>query len=99
VNRAPCIAPDEGYLLFSSDRTGAGDIYLSRRLADGRWTEPVSLGEPVNSPRDETFPGLSPDGKYLFFARDTPGRKHDVYWVDAATLSALHSSPSPEKPK
>jgi hypothetical protein len=27
----------------------------------------------------------------LFFARDTPGRKHDVYWVDAATVPALRS--------
>jgi hypothetical protein len=95
LNWAPFIAPDEGYLLFSSNRrdpdNDPGDIYISRRLADGRWADPVSLGEPVNTPRQEVFPGLSPDGKYLFFARDTPGRGNDIYWVDAATIPALRS--------
>ena len=94
LNWAPFIAPDESYLLFSSNRTGSldeyGDIYLSRRHADGSWTEPVSLGEQVNTPQQEVFPGLSPDGKYLFFCRYTPGRKNDVYWVSTAAVSALH---------
>lgn len=93
LNWAPFIAPDESYLLFSSNRTGAldkyGDIYISRRQADGSWTEPLSLGAPVNTSQQEVFPGMSPDGKYLFFCRYTPGRKNDVYWVDAATIPAL----------
>ena len=94
LNWAPFIAPDESYLLFSSNRTGSldeyGDLYISRRQPDGSWTDPVALGEPVNSPMQEVFPGLSPDGKYLFFCRYTPGRKNDVYWVDAASIPALH---------
>ncbi len=94
LNWAPFIAPDESYLLFSSNRrdpdNDPGDIYISR-LADSSWTDPVSLGEPVNTPRQEVFPGLSPDGNYLFFARDTPGRGNDVYWVDAASIPALRS--------
>jgi hypothetical protein len=98
LNWAPFITPDEGYLLFSSNRAGSldeyGDIYVSRRLADGSWTDPISLGEPVNTPQQEVFPGLSPDGKYLFFCRYTPGRKNEVYWVDAATIPALQSSPN-----
>jgi hypothetical protein len=98
LNWAPFVAPDESYLLFSSNRTGGlddiGDLYISRRLADGTWTEPVSLGEPVNTPRQEVFPGLSPDGKYLFFCRDTPGHDNDVYWVDAVTLPALRPAPT-----
>jgi hypothetical protein len=100
LNWAPFIAPDETFLLFSSNRTGArdayGDIYISLRLADGSWTDPVNLGEPVNTPRQEVFPGLSPDGKYLFFARDTRGRKNDIYWVEAASVPALHATPGKE---
>ncbi len=99
-NWAPFIAPDESYLLFSSDRPGAlddyGDLYVSRRRADGSWTDPVSLGEPVNTRSQECFPGLSPDGKYLFFQRHTPRNKGDVYWVEAASVPALratHASP------
>jgi hypothetical protein len=105
LNWAPFIAPDEGYLLFSSNRTGSfddyGDLYISRRLADGSWTDPVSLGEPVNTPRQEVFPGLSPDGKYLFFCRDTPGHQNDVYWVSAASIPALRfiTKPPQENPK
>jgi len=99
LNWAPFIAPDESYLLFSSNRAGSldkyGDIFISRRQADGSWTEPVSLGEPVNTPQQEVFPGLSPDGKYLFFCRHTPGRKNDVYWVDAASIPALRHPTNP----
>jgi len=88
LNWAPFIAPDESYVLFSSNRAGslddAGDLYISRRLADGGWTDPVSLGEPVNSREQEWFPRLSPDGKYLFFTRPTPGHDQDVYWVEPA---------------
>ena len=70
-------------------------------MADGVWTDPVSLGEPVNTPRQEVFPGLSPDGKHLFFCRDTPGRSNDVYWVSAASIPALRSvsGPSQRSPK
>jgi hypothetical protein len=93
LNWTPFIAPDESYLLFSSNRRDpehdAGDLYLSRRLADGTWTEPISLGEPVNSHRQERFPLLSPDGKYLFFTRPTPGHDQDVYWVEAASIPTL----------
>ena len=96
LNWAPFIARDESYLLFSSNRTGSldkyGDIYISRRRADWSWTEPVSLGAPVNTPQQEVFPGVSPDGKYLFFCRYTPGRKNDVDWVDAASIPALRAA-------
>jgi hypothetical protein len=101
LNWAPFIAPDESYLLFSSNRAGSldryGDIYISHRQADGSWTDPVTLGEPVNTPEQEVFPGVSPDGKYLFFCRDTPGRKNDVYWVDAATIPALRRTTKPSQ--
>jgi L-ascorbate metabolism protein UlaG (beta-lactamase superfamily) len=103
LNWAPFIAPDESYLLFSSNRTGSldeyGDLYISRRQPDGSWTDPVSLGEPVNTDVQEVFPGVSPDGKYLFFCRYTPGRKNDVYWVDAASIPALRSSTTPSQEK
>jgi L-ascorbate metabolism protein UlaG (beta-lactamase superfamily) len=98
LNWTPFIAPDESYLLFSSnrhDRRGGGDLYISRRSVDGSWTEPVSLGEPVNSGQQERFPMLSPDGRYLFFTRPTPGHDHDVYWVAAASIPALRGTNAP----
>ena len=93
LNWTPFIAPDESYLLFSSNRhspdTDAGDLYIGRHLVDGNWTDPVSLGEPVNSERQERFPMISPDGKYLFFTRPTPGHEQDVNWVSAETVEKL----------
>jgi dipeptidyl aminopeptidase/acylaminoacyl peptidase len=98
LNWTPYVAPDESYLLFSSNRrspdTDAGDLFLSRRQTDGGWSDPVSLGEPVNSDRQERFPAISPEGKYLFFTRPTPGHSQDVYWVRAESLVPPVLAPS-----
>jgi L-ascorbate metabolism protein UlaG (beta-lactamase superfamily) len=105
LNWTPFIAPDESYLLFSSNRRDpdhdAGDLYISRRQPNGSWTDPVSLGEPVNTPSQERLPGVSRDGKYLFFTRWTPDHDEDVFWVDAASIPALRSITTPiqENPK
>jgi len=66
----PFVAPDGRLLLFASDRPGGFgglDLYASRRQTDGSWTEPVNLGEGVNSSANEVHPMFSLDGKYLFF--------------------------------
>ena len=66
------IDPDERFLIFSAfgreDSLGGVDYYVAPRNADGSFGEAVNLGPAVNSKsRDEYAPGLSPDGKYLFF--------------------------------
>ena len=81
----PYIAPDENYLLFASERSGDRDLYISYRNIDDSWTEPVNLGPSINTQDWEGNPFLSPDGKYLFFNRDTglesSPRRIDIYWV------------------
>ena len=104
LNWTPFIAPDESYLLFASTRTGSlgwrSDLYISFQNADGSWTDPASLGAPINTDEQERLPAVSPDGKYLFFTRGQ-GANHDVFWVRAASIPALRSitTPSQEKPK
>jgi hypothetical protein len=92
-NWAPFIAPDESYLIFCSTRElpdyDEGDLFISFRQPDGSWTDPVNMGEPINTHQMERFSALSPDGKYLFFTRDTPGYDEDVYWVSAAIIDKL----------
>ena len=82
----PFVAPDESYILF--DRRPAGgnvsDIFITYSLADGTWSEPVNLGEPINTQTKETNPTVSPDGKYIFFARNA-----DIYWVSSAIIDRL----------
>jgi Tol biopolymer transport system component len=67
----PCISPDGNYLLFYSDRPGTygeSDIYVSFKRKDGEWDEPINLGEKINSKYYDWSPGISPDGKYIFFS-------------------------------
>jgi Tol biopolymer transport system component len=96
LNWTPFIAPDESYLLFSSNRHNpekdAGDLYISYRSSDGSWSEPLNIGAPVNTIDQERFPMLSPDGKYLFFTRPTAEYHQDVFWVSAKTIKHLKTN-------
>lgn len=55
-------------LYFSTYHTGNWDIFTTRRLTDTLWTPPEPLKGFVNTPFDERFPYLSPDGTTLYFA-------------------------------
>ena len=89
----PCVVGD-GSLYFSSRRPGGfgeGDLYVSFRDGDGGWSEPVNLGEPINSEHVDFCPMVTPDGRYLFLSRrwgatwdDTT--RCEIYWVDARVL-------------
>jgi hypothetical protein len=90
LNSTPFIAPDESYLLFCSRKIKPvddyGDIYICFRELDGSWTNRIKLDSAINSPGQERFPRISPDGKYLFFTRYTQEYDEDVYWVNAPEL-------------
>ncbi|HEV7859607.1 MAG TPA: hypothetical protein VGO91_13390 [Pyrinomonadaceae bacterium] len=84
----PYIAPDESYIIFSSERStgmGEGDLYISFKR-NGAWTAPQSLGPKVNSADYEYTPLVSPNGKYLFFSRGW-GK---IYQIE---MSALNLKP------
>ena len=84
----PCIAPDQSFLVFASERPGGrggSDLYVSFADGHGGWTAPVNLGEGFSSPADEYAPSLSPDGRYLFFTR-YDGKRGEALWVSADFL-------------
>ncbi len=89
----PFIAADESYLIFSSHRQGgygSGDLYISFQDETGNWGEPINMGSAVNTDKQERFPGVSPDGKYLFFTRwFGPPHYHDLYWLNADFIGEL----------
>jgi Tol biopolymer transport system component len=67
----PYVAPDESYMIFSSDRPGGlgeGDLYVTRRSGDA-WSAPKSLGRKVNSTDYEYTPFVTADGQWLYFSR------------------------------
>ncbi|HTF04654.1 MAG TPA: hypothetical protein VK826_11550 [Bacteroidia bacterium] len=68
---AATISNDGSTIYFASDRPGGlggMDIYVSKRLPNGKWGPAVNLGSEINTPFDEDFPSLSPDGKVLYFS-------------------------------
>ena len=92
-NWTPYIAPDESYFIFSSSRGTSlydqGDLFVCFNLHDGKWTNPVSLGKPINSNKNERFPAVSPDGKYLFFTRSDDDYDEGVLWVSAEIIDSI----------
>ena len=69
---APGISADGLTLYFSSYRpggSGGDDLWLtSRATKNDPWGSPVNLGAPINSSLEECFPGVSADGRMLFFS-------------------------------
>ncbi len=59
----------------SRDTYGDQDIYVSTKIDDFNWTEPVNIGSGVNTEAAEFSPFLSSDNKILFFA----SYGHDSY--------------------
>lgn len=64
--------PDEpGPIYFSSlgkdGRTGR-DIYRTDLLSDGSFTPPIKLAGYINTPQDESFAFMHPDGKTFYFS-------------------------------
>ncbi len=89
----PFVAPDESYLIFSSDRTGGRggfDLYIAFRAADGRFGPALNMGDRINGAGTVNWLGaVSPDGKYLFFASNRNGNALDIWWVDARFFEDL----------
>jgi Tol biopolymer transport system component len=76
----PFITPDQHLLLFSATgrpdmRLGGGrpyarsDLYVSF-VKDGHWTTPQQLPAPINSVANDSYPSLSPDGRWLYFTSE-----------------------------
>jgi hypothetical protein len=66
------ISPDERHLILSTgdrdDAVGGADYYVVFRYENDSWSEPINLGEVVNTAGNgEISPYVSPDGTYFFF--------------------------------
>ncbi len=76
IETAGCINVDENTILFSSNRAGGKggyDIWMLRKLPNGKWAEPQNLGDGINTAADEDFPSLQSDGVTLFFSSNVHG--------------------------
>ncbi len=56
------------YASYGDSDKGQKDIYYRNKLPNGEWGMPLLAGGSINTPYDEDFPYLHPDGKYLYFS-------------------------------
>ena len=83
----PFIAANENFIIFDKRPLGGGqgaDLFIAFRKLDSTWTEPVSLGEEINTTKLETNAYVTPDEKYMFFTR-----QFDIYWVKADFIEKI----------
>lgn len=84
------IDPDERFIIVPAlgmdDSFGGVDYYIVFRNENDEWSDPVNLGNKVNSASNQEYSAsLSPDGAYLFFMSsekeevDFDGEKNTVY--------------------
>ena len=69
------IHPDGKTLYFSSrghNTMGGFDIFKST-LENGKWSDPVNLGYPINSPDDDVFFSISASGAHGYYMSVKPG--------------------------
>lgn len=68
---AATITNDGSTIYFASDRPGGFggmDIYMAKKLPNGKWSTVVNMGKDVNTPFDEDYPSITADGKTLYFS-------------------------------
>jgi hypothetical protein len=87
------VDPLERFLLGAVQPDEGGptsvDIAISFRQDDGTWGKLRFLNEKVNTDRLDRFPSVSPDGKYLFFARSAEVQRFigvRYYWIATEAL-------------
>lgn len=61
---------------YPDQSTGGSDIYMAKQI-EGQFSEPVNLGNAVNSSYSDCVPCISPDESYIIFHSSRPGGHSD----------------------
>ncbi len=71
----PIIAPDDNTLYFARKNAPENmgvqkkdDIYVSRRLSNGSWSQAANVGTPLNTDEHNFVCAISPDGNTMYLA-------------------------------
>lgn len=81
LDRDFTLSPDGNTLYWGSnrprekggDKLSNLDIYFSKRLPDGAWTEPTNIGPVINSLSGENYPSVAANGNLYFFSYGRDG--------------------------
>lgn len=84
----PSFSPDGEYMVFAGNMLdsyvnyGGLDLYYCKKN-DGAWTEPVNLGDRINTPGNETYPFIDNNGRLYFSSNGHFGYGGlDIYITD-----------------
>ncbi len=85
--KSPFIHSDSKTLYFSSDGhygLGGYDIFYSKLLPNGKWSEPKNIGYPINTENDELGFIVSTNGKKAYFSSNklSDSKGWDIYSFD-----------------
>ena len=81
----PFIHADNQTLYFNSNGlpgySEKPDLFMTKKLPDGKWSEPVNLGYPINTIDDEGSMVVASDGKTAYYSSDKSDSKGglDIY--------------------
>lgn len=72
IEHSASISADGNTLFFvrGEDQEAQTDIYICRKLPNGVWSDPLKLGDEINTVYHEDFPYLSTDGVTLYFSSE-----------------------------
>lgn len=76
----------EGKLFFcSKGHVGYGgfDVFMTRKNADGTWQQPINLGRPINSARDDISIALDGEKRRGLFTSNRIGGDDDIFLFQA----------------
>jgi len=83
---SPFIHPDGKTLYFSSkghNTMGGYDIFKSIYIFENEWSNPINIGYPINTTKDDNNFVLSADGNYGYFSSSINNKddSYDIYKV------------------
>ncbi len=85
-DRSPFISADGKTLYFSSNgHPGFGnhDLFMTRKLSDGSWSEPVNLGRPINAYGDDVFLTIPASGLKIIYASQRDDARGNLHLFEA----------------
>ncbi|MDA3824298.1 MAG: OmpA family protein [Bacteroidales bacterium] len=79
---AQTVTADGKYIYFTACNRSDGhgrmcDLYYSQVQEDGYWSDPINLGDVVNTNSSEKHPAISADGRILYFTSNRAGGHGD----------------------
>lgn len=72
IETSGCLSADGQFMIFArrEDLNDNSDLYICRKLPNGKWAVPQPLPDIINTPYNEDMPYLSIDGETLYYSSD-----------------------------